>query len=747
MFNRPQNFKPLPIMLGIALAWPMAQAVAQTANAPAQAGQLQTVTVTAERRAENIKDVPSSVSTLSGEKLDVINSGGQDIRMLSGRVPSLNIESSFGRAFPRFYIRGYGNTDFRSNASQPVSLIYDDIVQENPILKGFPVFDVNRVEVLAGPQGTLFGRNTPAGVVKIDSVKPSKQTDGYLNLSYGTYGTTNFETAFNLPLTGDWTSRVSAQVQHRNDWVTNDKGPTKNLEGYDDRAIRLQAAYDAGGMFSALFSAHARNLDGSARLFRANIIKPGTNDLVDGFDPAKITTDGINQQNLQNGGGSMKLKWSLADVNVYSITGYETVSAYSRGDIDGGYGAAFLPTGGGPGKIPFPSETAGAIRDHKQVTQEFRVESKGSSQLAWQAGLYYFDESYGFDSYTYNTLGGNVQSGAPLRTDQSNTAWAVFGSVNYALTPEWSVRGGLRYTQDKKNLATQPLPAGDPNPPVTSNGLSSKADDSKVSGDLSASYKLDKDTNLYARVATGFRGSSIQPAGPFGPLNQAGPESTTSYEFGVKSDLWNKRGRTAVSVFHYEVTDQQLTAVGGGSNAVRLLNAAKSVGQGVEASLDAYITPNFLVTFNGSYNHTEIQDPSLAVGVCAACTVLNPKNAAGQALINGNPLPNAPEWIANFTARYSIPAANGGEYFIYTDWTYRSEVNFFLYKSTEFTGKALLEGGLRVGYTWDSGKYEVALYGRNITNQVRVTGAIDFNNLTGFINDPRTYGVQFKAQF
>jgi len=166
------------------------------------------------------------------------------------------------------------------------------------------------------------------------------------------------------------------------------------------------------------------------------------------------------------------------------------------------------------------------------------------------------------------------------------------------------------------------------------------------------------------------------------------------------------------------------------------------VGQVV--NLDAYLTPNFLVTLSGSYNKTAIQDPSLAVGTCGSCTVLNAKNGAGQALIDGNPLPNAPKWIANVTARYAIPAANGGEYFIYTDWAYRSETNFFLYRSAEFTGPALLEGGLRLGYIWGNGKYEAAIFGRNITNQVRVTGGIDFNNLTGFINDPRTYGVQFK---
>ncbi len=164
--SRSSRFSPTPLMIGMALLWPMGFAMAQTtapSEGSAQAGTLPAVTVTAERRTENVKDVPSSISTIAGEKFDVINTGGMDIRMLSGRVPSLNIESSFGRAFPRFYIRGYGNTDFRSNASQPVSLIYDDIVQENPILKGFPVFDVDHIEVLAGPQGTLFGRNTTGG--------------------------------------------------------------------------------------------------------------------------------------------------------------------------------------------------------------------------------------------------------------------------------------------------------------------------------------------------------------------------------------------------------------------------------------------------------------------------------------------------------------------------------------------------------------------------------------------------------
>ena len=150
-------------VFGLSLAAVVLQAGTVAAQEPEQdqEGQLEEVTVTAERRFENIRNVPSSISTVSRDSLDVLSTGGQDVRLLAARVPSLNVESSFGRAFPRFYIRGYGNGDFRLNASQPVSLIYDEVVQENPILKGFPIFDLDQVEVFRGPQGTLFGRNTP----------------------------------------------------------------------------------------------------------------------------------------------------------------------------------------------------------------------------------------------------------------------------------------------------------------------------------------------------------------------------------------------------------------------------------------------------------------------------------------------------------------------------------------------------------------------------------------------------------
>lgn len=764
---------PRPLALAIAALLPLA-AAAQTTAAPspqdppqegdpaaAPAGeraatQLDTVQVTAQRRVENIQDVPVSISTVGGEKLDALSSGGGDVRFLSGRVPSLNIESSFGRAFPRFYIRGYGNTDFRLNTSQPVSLVYDDVVQENPILKGFPLFDIARVEVLRGPQGSLFGRNTPAGVVKFDSVRPSQDFDAYTRVAYGSDNLWNVEGAVGGALSETVSARASVLYQRRDDTVRNTfAGPNESFEGYDESAARVQFLYEGDG-FEALFGAHARHLNGTARLFRANIFKPGTNDFVDGFDEDEVAVDGVNYADLDSQGASARLSWDFGGVKLYSITGYESVETYSRGDIDGSAGPYFIPGG-----IPFPSETADGIPDHSQWTQEFRLESQNAGAWNWQAGLFFFQEDYDVESFSYDTLNFSQPDGYQ-RINQTNDALAVFGAVTWQATDRLELRAGARYTIDEKDLSVEEyfntgfvpcvllgkctlaqLAAQEPD-----GDLSASTDDKKFNWDLSATFAVNDDVNLYGRVATGFRGSSIQSASAFNGKSVAGPETVVSVEAGIKADLWDKRARLSAGVFHYRVKDQQLTAVGGAANANILLNANESTGQGFEFDLEAYLTDNLLVTLGSSYNDTEIQDRDLAVAVCAACTVTDPRNASGLALIDGNPLPQAPKWSHNLTARYGIPmGAEGGELYVFTDWAYRSEVNFFLYESKEFTGKPLTEGGLRVGYAWDYGNYDVALYGRNITNQIRAVGGIDFNNLTGFINEPRLWGVEFKARF
>jgi iron complex outermembrane receptor protein len=724
----------------VAAALALAAAVpAQAQTTPAgQAPELQTVTVTAQRRTENIREVPVSVTALKGEKLDVLISGGEDIRLLAGKVPSLNVESSNGRTFPRFYIRGYGNTDFNTFASQPVSLVYDDVVQENPILKGFPIFDLASVEVLRGPQGTLFGRNTPAGVVKFESERPKLgKTEGYVNASLATHETANLEGAVNVPLSDKWAMRVSAVGQHRDDYVENfaDVALTQKrneLDGYNEHAERVQFLYTPDSSFSALVNLHQRNTNGSARLFRANLIQKGTNKIVPGYDLDKIVTNADNWQRLKTNGANLRLSWDLGSVRLFSVTGYEHVSDYySRGDIDGG-------TPGGPGFIPFQVQTGGYITELDQYTQEFRVESKNAGPLNWQTGLYFFDEDATGGSDNFNDAGTRTSR---LVSNQKNEAWAAFASVNYTINPDWTVRGGLRYTKDEKEFRTLV------NENVVQIGPRSvEASQDKFNWDLSATYKLSPTVNVYGRVATGFRAPSIAAASAAVPITVANAETITSYELGLKADLFERRARTSFSVYDYTVKDQQLTVVGGNSNVNRLINADKTKGKGAEFDFEAAVSTALRVSAGASYNYTQIRDASLSVNKCAQCTVTDPLNAAGRVLINGNSLPQAPRWTVNAAARYGVPFADGELYF-FTDWSYRSKINFFLYEATEFVGAPLTEGGLRLGYIFGGGKYEVAAFGRNVLDQRRITGAIDFNNLTGFTNEPRQWGVQFKGNF
>ena len=742
----PRN--PLAYALALALAAPIA---AQAADVETPGDQqpgtrtLDVITVTAEKREEDVQKVPISISTLSAEELDVLRSSGDDIRSLSARVPSLLIESSFGRTFPRFYIRGLGNTDFDLNASQPVSLVYDDIVLENPILKGFPVFDLDQVEVLRGPQGTLFGRNTPAGVVKLDSRKPSQDPSGYVDLSYGSYGTANFEGALGGALSETWSARVSLLGQHRDGWVDNTApGRNDSFGGYNERAGRVQFAYQPSDSFNALFNLHAMNLDGSAILFRANIINPGTDDLVPGFKRDQISIDGQNFQHVKENGADARLTWDFNNMQLVSITGFEKVKTLSHGDIDGGYGASFAPPYG-PGFIPFPSESADGMPFHRQITQELHLASKETTPLDWIVGVYYFNENITIDSYDYATLAGGVQDGY-AQQKQLNISSAIFGSLGYQISDQFKLKGGVRFTQDDKNYVAERFISPFGAPPT--GPLYENPSYSHANWDLSGVYSATPTTDLYARVATGFRAPSIQGRVLFGDtVSVAKAETVTSGEVGIKSRLFDNRATISFDLFDYEMKNQQLTAVGGTANFNRLINAKTTDGHGFELDAQAYLTDQLMVTFGTSYNYTKIDDPNLAIQPCGGgCTVLDPPGAsAGTVLIDGNSLPQAPEWISNLTARYAIPVGNG-EFFAYTDWAYRSKVSFFLYQSVEFNGKPWVEGGLRVGYNWDAGKREVALYGRNITNEKAIVGGIDFNNLTGYVNEPAIWGVQFRME-
>jgi len=724
----------------LALAAPSARAQ------DAEAGDgLDTIIVNAQKREENQQEVPISVETLSAARFSAIQAAGEDILALAARVPSLYAESSNGRLAPRFYMRGLGNVDFDVAASQPVSIVIDDVVQENVVLKSAPLFDIEQVEVLRGPQGTLFGRNTPAGVVRFATRKPTDEFDAVGEVAYGSYDTVTAQAGVGGPLIKDLLSvRVSGLYQRRDDWIDNAvTGEDDALGGFEELAGRVQLLYTPTEDLSVLLSVHGRDYDGTSAVFRANVFDPGSNQLNENFDRDTVFFDGggDNPQDADGWGASAKIDWDFGAVTLTSITAFEDASSSSRGDIDGGSGAVFLPGGSFPGFIPFPSDTTDAIDDLDQFTQELRLASNSDGPLNWQVGFFYFDTEF-----QVSTFGADF----PPRTTvlHENDSWALFGQASYDVSDRLNVTAGLRYTEDNRDFEALVAGLG-----ATVNPTS--ASDEDVSWDVSALYRLQDGLNIYARVARGFRGPTIQGrdvafagADAVDPQTVATSETILSYEAGFKSEFLDNRARLNAAAYYYTVDDQQFSIIGGAANVNQVINADKGVGWGFEIDAEALLTDNLFIATGFSYNNTEIKDEDLATAPCGSglCTVLDPLNAFGQALIDGNPFPNAPELTFNTFVEYTLPYRDKGEFFVNTDWALQGNTNLFLYEAAEFRTSGNIEGGLRLGYRDADGRYEAALFARNITDEQNVRGAIDFNNLTGFVNEPRIFGVQLTLR-
>jgi iron complex outermembrane receptor protein len=728
----------------------LAAAIAGVLLSPVLAAQelvLEEVLVTAQKREQTLTEVPAAVSAISGELVREYTSGAQDIRALAARVPGLNVETSNGRTQARFYLRGMGNIDFDVNANQPVALIYDDISLENNTTRSFPMFDIERVEVLKGPQGSLFGRNTNAGAITINSVRPSDERNGYFATSYGSRSTFTAEGASNFALSDTINMRASLKYQTRDEWIDNTvNGPGDDFGGFDEFAWRVALQWEPSDTFTGYFNLHGFNQDGSdPNIFYANAIALGSSGVRPEFNRKIASNDNeVHDLSLDALGGVMNLQWLFSnDMTFTSITGYDTVENFQSADVDGGETSFDFNDIGKLGKqVFFGVATGDGLDDLEQITQEFRL-SRQQDRLFWQMGLYYFDED--FDLLNQDFL----NPGASAIVSQQTTSWAIFGQAEYTLSDAWALTVGGRWTDDDKDLQVGPAnPGGFVNPDSIS------VSDSFFNWDVAVTWDASEDWTWYGRIATGSRGPVT--LGRFGFVSSAETETTLSTEIGFKSMLAEDRVRWNTSLYSFRNDDQQLTATGGAANVNQLLNAQHVNGWGLETEIDWLVSENLSLSANASYNDTEIDDPGLKDDLCGSaptCTGLDP--IAGmrmgpfgpvtEVFIDGNPLPRTPEWIFNLIAEYKYPIANGEMYFN-TDWNYRDDSNLFLHRSIEFVQDSRWLGGLRAGYRTDSGM-DFALVGRNITDETNVEGGINFLNLTAFVNDPAYWGVEFLTRF
>lgn len=759
-------------------------------GAPANAqfeGILEEIIVTATRREEALQDVPISVATLSGERLNSLFSGGEDVLALANRVPGLYAESSNGRAAPRFYIRGLGNIDFDLAASQPVSFVMDEVVMENVVLKSFPLFDLENIEVIRGPQGTLFGRNTIAGILKINTRRPEQERSGYVSASYGSYGTGNLEAAVGGGFSDAVAGRVSFVYRTRDDWIDNGfTGESDAMGAYEEVAARGQLLWSPSDNFNALLSLQARSLDGTASIFHANVFTTGSNDLNQNYDRDTVYYDegDNNPQGYDSFGATLTLDIGLGSSTLTSITSFQDSDGSSRGDIDGGVvdltGTETPPPGvtfdtdvvSYPFGDIYPLTFPGTIRissvtedgaDTEQFTQEFRVASDTDGPFTWQVGVFYFDSDLNVETDSFASFG---FGGPPQNTivQYENTAWAVFGQGSYDLTDRVNLTAGVRYTDDEKSYQVNQFPQlwldlGIPTflaPPID-------VQDDEVSWDLALNFATSDSSSLFARVSSGFRAQTIQGRDvsflEFPTV--ADPETITSLEAGYKADLAGGRLRLNAAVFYYTIDDMQLSVIGGGANLNQVVNADEGEATGFEIDLDWLITDNLLVSVGFAYNDTEIKDSELSTVPCGftnffppnprgtGCTPTDPVNPddPSQVMVGGNPFPRTPDTSLSLSLRWGMPVGNSGEVFVFTDWIFQGEAVMPIYESREFNTDSQYEGGLKIGYRNLDSNWEVALFGRNITDEDNVKGFIDFSNPTGFVNEPAVWGIEARYDF
>jgi len=715
-------------------------------------GVLEEIIVTAQKREQNIQDVPISISQMSGDRLNARFAGGADVLALASAAPGLHVESSNGSLAPRFYMRGLGNADFTQAASQPVSVVFDEVPMEKVALKAFPLFDMASIEVIRGPQGTLFGRNTTAGIVKVNTHRPTEELEGYVNANVGELGTINAEAAIGGTLVdGKLMGRVSLMSRNREDWVDNAfTGENDAMGGHNINAARFQLLWTPTDNFTAWLMHQRQDTEGTTSLFRANVFDTGSNELNSNYDRETVWLDGGNNNPalMKSTGTTLKLDWDLDEHTITSITSYQDVyDRFGRGDIDGGFGCLFTCGGGpmGPPSTPFSAFNSPFVVDIDtgsnilvtQLTQEFRIASNLEGPMNYQLGAFYFKDE--FDGLAKAQSAGATSFEPSSSSHIENTTWAVFGQGSYDVSDQVTVTAGVRYTDDEKDATHVDFSGAVATVPIN-------LTDDNFSWDLAVAWAVSDDSQIYARTASGFRAPTIQDRIQDDvEVTTADSETILSFEVGYKA-LW-ERVRFNAAAFHYTIDDMQLVAVGGTSNSTSLLNAKEGVGYGIEVEMDYAVTDYLILSGGYGYNKTEVNDSTLSVPGGPLVTVTDPLDVNGFALIDGNPFQHAPEWTLNFEVDWTMPLSSGRELYLFTDWKFKGETQDFLYSNIEFQTDTQLEGGLRFGYRNIDSGFEAGLFGRNITDEDNVIGGIDFANNTAYVNEPRIWGVEASYRF
>lgn len=586
-------------------------AVAQTAAPAPQAAAsqpsttLEQVVVTAQKRAEPVQKIGVAISVLSGDEL--ASRGVRKVNQLQNEVPSLEVEPAFGGGQAQFRLRGVGFQDYATNNSGAVSVYVDEVALPLPVQTQGLLFDLERVEVLRGPQGTLYGRNTTGGAINFITRKPTKTFEGAATLGYGSYGAVEAEAFVSGPLSDALRGRVALATQQGGAWQRNRVGGEK-LGDKDVFGVRGQLALDASRDVKIDLSVHMGRdkSDGQALyLYTAQPAVPAgyatplpgltadTNRRSAGwgFSPAFLSYVGLASnakpsRDNDGGGGSLTVNWDLGDLRLTSITATDRFNRKELGDYDG---------------TALPLAETYFVSKARNSSQELRLASNTSrATLNWLAGLYFADEK--LDEKYWSSFQNSF--GLPIvLTSYSQTVrtGSVFGQADMRLSSELKLVAGLRQEREsrkRENFSTVTF-----SPDLVFQPLSSTAiDNNHTSGKFGLEYQASRELLAYGSISRGVKSGGFTAYNTLNPLalTPFKPEVLLAYELGVKSDP-SPQLRFNAAVFHYDYRNQQiLDAVPNpainGTPVGTIVNAPRSEINGIELEMAWKPTPALTVT-------------------------------------------------------------------------------------------------------------------------------------------------------
>ncbi|WP_065615346.1 TonB-dependent receptor [Pseudomonas moraviensis] len=767
----PRRLKRLPLALLLAgsASWTHGYAAESEAPAPVPAGkaaanasQLETVTVTTRRREESSQDVPTPMSVVSGQNLETQRVYRiQDLQQL---VPSVNVAYMHARQ-SSVSIRGLGNNPASDGLEGSVGLYIDNVYLGRPGMAVFDLMDIEQLEVLRGPQGTLFGKNTTAGVINITTRAPSFTPERSIETSVGEDGYFQTKGTISGPLNDQLAGRFSA-YRTRSDGDIKNEYDGHDLNGGSREGFRAQLLFKPNEDFNLRWIGDYNEEDSSAgtrvlyntgptingvNLYESRASAAGAT-LVNGRH-RKVNLDNDQHVTVHQGGTSVEANWTLpSDFTLTSVSSYRFWNFTPRND-DG----LNVPA----------SYNAGVSVEDKQYSQEFRLASPKGEFFDYVVGAYYFGSDLDNKSFAYYGPQADIWNGTPagalanvtsvgkghIKTD----SFALFAQGTWHLSERLDFTAGVRGTYEEKNASVSrnaPL-GGVAVAGAAANARRGRAGaydsgdlnqySSSPSGLLNLSYRITDDVLGYATLSHGEKSGGVNLA--VGSL-LIGTERANNAELGFKSTLWDHRLQLNANVFWTQVNAYQTNAYDAANRVQYLTNAGSVRSRGIEFESTVVPLRGLTLNFNGSYN-----DVSYLSYKDAPCPpeVSQAPGAPASCDLSGHQVVGASKWIGNANGEYKWNLANGFEPYVTGSYAFRSKavgtVEDSDYGQIPSYAVVNLSTGLRGDF--NQGQWDVSLWLKNAFDKTYYTTLWTGGNggYEGLLGTPRTLGVTGRYDF